>query len=86
LHQIAVAQQEKEDAEREKAEAQQRETEAKQREAQERQQKQDAQKRELEARHKIIELAKFLKQMGLPSDQISEKTGLTEQEIENLKI
>jgi hypothetical protein len=79
LHQIAVAQQEKEDAEREKAEAQQRE-------AQERQQKQEAQQRELEARQKIIELATFLKQMGLPSQQISEKTGLTEQEIENLKM
>jgi hypothetical protein len=79
LHQIAVAQQEKEEAEREKAEAQKREQEAQQREAEERRQKE-------EARQKIIELATFLKQMGLPTDQISEKTGLTKQEIENLKI
>jgi hypothetical protein len=72
LHQIAVAQQEKEEAEK-------REKEAEKREAEERRQKE-------EARQKIIELATFLKQMGLPTQQISEKTGLTEQEIENMKI
>ena len=60
-------------------EERQQKQEAQQREA-------EAQKRELEARQKIIDLAKFLKQMGVPTEQIAEKTGLTEQEIETLII
>jgi hypothetical protein len=37
-----------------------------------------------DARKKILDLAKFLKQMGMPTDQISEKTGLGKEEIEGL--
>jgi hypothetical protein len=51
--------------------------EAKQREEEERRQKE-------EARKKILDLAIFLKQMGVPTDQISEKTGLGKEEIEGL--
>ena len=61
----------------EKEEAEKREADARKREAEERRQKE-------EAKQKIIELAKFLKQMGLPIQQIAEKTGLSEQEIKNI--
>jgi hypothetical protein len=44
----------------------------------------ESQKREAQAKQKIIDLAKFLKQMGVPTEQIAEKTGLTKQEIQNL--
>ena len=84
LYQIAIAQQEKEEAERREQEAEKREIEAKLETEKERLQKQEAQQREAVARQKIIDLAKFLKQMGLPTDQISKKTGLTEIEIKKL--
>jgi predicted transposase/invertase (TIGR01784 family) len=38
-----------------------------------------------EAHQKILELAKFLKQMGVPADQIYKKTGLSEGEISGLE-
>jgi hypothetical protein len=88
LHQIAVAQQEKEEAEREKAEAQQRELEAQQREAEERQQKQEAQQRELEAlqekKQAMLKLATKMKRYGESMDDIMRETGLTQNEIEKL--
>ena len=51
----------------------------------ERRQKEEERRQKEEARHKILELAKFLKQMGVPTDQISEKTGLSTKEISGLK-
>jgi Fic family protein len=44
----------------------------------------EAKLREEEALQKILDLAKFLKQMGVPTDQISEKTGLSANEIVKL--
>jgi hypothetical protein len=97
LHQIAVAQQEKEEAEKREAEAQQRETEAIQREAQERQQKQEAQEREAEEcrqkeealqekKQAMLKLATKMKRYGESVEDIIRETGLTKQEIENLEI
>jgi len=44
----------------------------------------EAKQREEEAKQKIIELAIFLKKMNISHNEISEKTGLTLNEIENL--
>ncbi len=58
-------------------EAKKREKEAKKREEEERKQKE-------EALNKVRELAKFLKEMNVPIEQIVEKTGLSEEDIKNL--
>jgi membrane protein involved in colicin uptake len=50
----------------------------------ERRQKEEERRQKEEARKKKLDLAKFLKQMGVPTDQISEKTGLGKEEIEGL--
>jgi hypothetical protein len=59
-------------------------TEAKHRETEERRQKEEAQKREEEVQKKILDLAKMLKSMNIPIEQIAEKTGLTVEVIEGL--
>jgi predicted transposase/invertase (TIGR01784 family) len=83
LHQIAVAQQEKEEAEKREAEAQQREAEAQKREH-------EAQNREAQAlqekKQAMLKLATKMKKYGESVEDIMRETGLTEQEIENLKI
>ena len=50
----------------------------------ERKEKEEAQKEKEEAQQKIIELAKMLKSMDVPMEQIIEKTGLSREKIEKL--
>jgi predicted transposase/invertase (TIGR01784 family) len=69
---------------KQKEEAKIREEEAKLREEEAKLREEEAKLREEEAHQKILDLAKFLKQMGVSTDQISEKTGLSLSEIVKL--
>jgi Skp family chaperone for outer membrane proteins len=83
LQQIAQAQIEKEEAEREREEAEKREAKAKLETEKERQQKQEAQQREAQA---MLKLATKMKKYGESVEDIMYETGLTKNEIENLKM
>ncbi len=81
----------KEEERKQKEEAQQREEKERQQKEEERKQKEEAQRREEkerqqkeEAQQKIIDLAKMLKNLNIPIEQIIEKTGLSKKEIEKL--
>ncbi len=85
LPQLEEERRQKEEAKQREEEAKQREEEAKQREEKAKQREEEERRQKEDARKKILDLAKFLKRMGVSTDQISQKTGLSASEISCLE-
>jgi len=69
---------------RQREESERREAEASKREAEERRQREESERREADSRRRMVEVARMLKGMGVPEEEISRTTGLAPEELAGL--
>jgi len=74
----------REESERREAEERRQREESERREAEERRQREESERREADSRRRMVDVARMLRGMGVPQEEISRTTGLAPEELAGL--